>query len=227
MLIVPPVLLAVVEYIAVGRLLAMSAAGRASRLSKWVTRAFTASDVLCLLIQGGGGGLAGSGDDRLRTMGSRVMLVGLALQLGFFSAFTAVTVHVQREPRFGFAGARRVRPLFAAIYATVALMFLRNIFRVVEFGLGYTGYLATHEVFFYCFDLAPILSCFVIFTLFHYGLYLPVAAEVAAAADAARNGAAAAEAGGGKGAAGKGAGGVGGAARAGASVPEVLNVVCG
>ncbi|KIY97311.1 hypothetical protein MNEG_10650 [Monoraphidium neglectum] len=182
-LIVPPVLLAIVEYVAVGRLLCMSAAGRASKLGGWTARLFTASDVICLLVQGAGGSLAGTSQEKAE-VGRALILAGLILQLGFFTLFTGVAIHVQRTPRFGFRGCMALRPMFGCMYATIALMYVRNIFRVIEFGQGYKGYLATHEVFFYVFDFVPIFSCFLLFTWLNYGFYFGAAEAAAAAADA-------------------------------------------
>jgi hypothetical protein len=34
---------------------------------------------------------------------------------------------------------------------------IRQIYRVIEFAQGFTGYLAVHEVYFYVFDTIPIL----------------------------------------------------------------------
>jgi hypothetical protein len=184
-LIIPPVLLAIVDYICTGRLLAAAAAadadadadaphdttaggaGRASAPSprqrqsgaRWVARLFTASDLLCLALQGAGGALCAA-PSTMQT-GTRLLLVGLSLQLGFFTLYTAITVRVHRTK---FARDAAARPLFACLYATIALMYLRNVFRVVEFGTGYTGYLKTHEAFFYCLDCVPLWICFAVFT---------------------------------------------------------------
>ena len=151
-LIVPPVLLAIVEYICVGRLLRVSAAAAAkraavrpggappaahARLAAWAQCAFTASDVFCLLLQAAGGGLAGSGDPSKGEMGDKLMLAGLSLQLAFFTLFTALACYVRLSPaHYGAAAGaspagRRLRWLFACMYGTIVAMYVRNIFRVV------------------------------------------------------------------------------------------------
>ena len=55
-------------------------------------------------------------------------------------------------------------------------MYIRSIFRVVEFSGGWFGYVATHESYFYCFDFLMIFFCFVVFTVFHFGIHLKKAA---------------------------------------------------
>jgi hypothetical protein len=162
-----------VEYIALGRLLALSpGAGPKSRFARSVVRAFSASDVFCLLPQASGGGMSGAGNPSLLGISTKLMLARLALQLGVFTLFTALTVYVHAAPGFGFAGARHWRGLFGCMYATIALMFVRNIFRVVEYTQGYRGYLATHERFFYGFDFAPLILCFILFAGLNYGFWL-------------------------------------------------------
>jgi hypothetical protein len=40
-------------------------------------------------------------------------------------------------------------------------------YRVVEFGQGFDGYLASHEVFFYVLEALPMLPPFVLFNIWH------------------------------------------------------------
>ncbi|GLC46789.1 hypothetical protein PLESTB_001941600 [Pleodorina starrii] len=171
-LIISPVLLAIVEYICLGKLVAMSRAGRESRLMRWQSRLFAASDVLCLMLQGSAGGMLASDNLDTFNFGRKLMLVGLALQLGFFSMFTCLCIHVQRSGAYGMRGLAPARHIFVTLYATIALMFGRNIFRVAEFTEGYHGKLATNEDYFYGFDFALIFSCFLLFAAQHYGIYL-------------------------------------------------------
>ena len=48
--------------------------------------------------------------------------------------------------------------VFGALHATMVLVYIRNIFRIVEFSQGFYGYLATHEEFFYGFDFAVVFG---------------------------------------------------------------------
>ena len=73
----------------------------------------------------------------------------------------------------------RLRPVFGALYASLALLYIRNIYRVVEFADGYNGFIATHEAFHYIFDFAPVFACCCVFTIWHFGFYLPPRARVA------------------------------------------------
>ena len=51
-------------------------------------------------------------------------------------------------------------------------MYIRSIFRLIEFSDGWFGTIATHESYFYCFDFLMIFLCFVVFTVFHFGVHL-------------------------------------------------------
>mmetsp|Transcript_28830 Transcript_28830/g.63520 ORF Transcript_28830/g.63520 Transcript_28830/m.63520 type:complete len:320 (-) Transcript_28830:905-1864(-) len=176
-LIISPVLLAIVEYVCLGKLLKLSAAGRSSHLARWVAVLFTISDILCLALQGAGGGALSTADEASAELGRKLLLVGLFLQLFFFTLFTLLVIHVQRSERYGFRANARFYPVFWCLYSTIALMYVRNIFRVIEFAQGFRGYLATHEVFFYMFDFVPLFFCFVLFTVLHYGKYLGQSVE--------------------------------------------------
>ena len=51
-------------------------------------------------------------------------------------------------------------------------MYIRSIFRLIEFSDGWFGTIASHESCFYCFDFLMIFLCFVVFTVFHFGVHL-------------------------------------------------------
>lgn len=97
-IIVSPVLLAIVDYVCLGRVIALADSQRVPialrRFAPWIGRAFTLSDVLCLALQGFGGGMLVSEDAATQELGTRVLLVGILLQVVFFTLFLAITVSV-------------------------------------------------------------------------------------------------------------------------------------
>lgn len=96
LLIIPPVLLAIVDYACLGRIIALAkpedVPPNLRRLAPWISRAFTASDVLCLGIQGFAAAMTCSKDAPTAQIGQHVMLAGLALQLVFFTLFLSIAV---------------------------------------------------------------------------------------------------------------------------------------
>ncbi|KAJ7794398.1 RTA1 like protein-domain-containing protein [Mycena olivaceomarginata] len=141
---------------------------RASRLAKL----FVCSDVITFLLQAAGGGLMSSGS--MASMGNKIIMLGLSLQLASFAIFTAVLMlfgfRLRRDfPQYWFPQKKALpfrifsaapiddwRILFFIICITCAGILIRSIFRIAEFAGGYNGYITTHEVYFYLFDSLPL-----------------------------------------------------------------------
>ena len=171
LLIISPIFLALVDYSATGKLMRMAHGG--GRLHPaWVARGFFASDLLCLAIQGGGAGLSSSEKAGNLNTAKALLIIGLILQLIFFTCFTTLTLYINLKRKYGLRGVKAFHPIFFCLYSTIGLMYIRSIFRLIEFAGGWFGYVATHESYFYCFDFLMIFFCFVIFTVFHFGFYL-------------------------------------------------------
>lgn len=137
-----------------------------------VAKFFFASDILCLAIQGGGAGLSSSLKSGDQNTAKALLIIGLILQLFFFTCFTAITIYINLNRKYGLRGVKEYRPVFICLYVTIALMYIRSIFRLIEFSQGWFGNIATHEAYFYVFDFLMIFLCFVVFTALHFGTYL-------------------------------------------------------
>lgn len=146
---------------------------------KFVTWFFFSSDIFAFLLQGGGGGLQSS--ISTRNIGSTITLVGLSIQLFFFASFTCIAIYVHRSPRFDYqllsSSSATVttpkRKVMICLFSTIVLLYIRSIYRVAEYAMGYDGPIATAEWAFYVFDSAIILACFIIYYLWFIGDYLP------------------------------------------------------
>ena len=171
LLIISPIFLALVDYAATGKLMRMAHGGGCLNPA-WVARGFFASDILCLAIQGGGAGLSSSETASSLNISKALLIVGLVLQLVFFTCFTSLTLYINVKRKYGLRGVREFTPIFICLYCTIGCLYIRSIFRLIEFSGGWFGYVATHESFFYCFDFLMTFLCFVIFTVLHFGFYL-------------------------------------------------------
>lgn len=101
------------------------------------------------------------------------MLAGLGIQLIFFAFFTAVALYVALAGKFGLRGVEYFKPVFFALFSSIFLMFIRNVYRVVEFADGgFVSNVAAHEVYFYVFDSLMIFLTVCIMSVWHFGLYL-------------------------------------------------------
>ena len=110
-----------------------------------------------------------SGD---QNVAKALLIVGLILQLFFFTCFTVITVYINLNRKYGLRGVKQYRPVFICLYVTIVLMYIRSIFRLIEFADGWYGKIATNEVYFYIFDFLMIFLCFVAFTALHFGVHL-------------------------------------------------------
>ena len=172
LLVVSPIFLTLVDYKAVGHLLRVANLRGGCLRPAWISRVFLASDILCLLIQTGGAGLASSSNLNTLKTAKNLLLLGLALQLVFFGIFTCITVYVNLKRKYCLRGVAQYKPCFWCLYSTIILLFVRNFYRVIEFSAGITGDIATHESYLYIFDFTLIWLCMLSFTVWHFGFYL-------------------------------------------------------
>ncbi|BFZ58801.1 hypothetical protein PYCC9005_005866 [Savitreella phatthalungensis] len=128
------------------------------------TRLFVGADVLSLLLQGAGGGLQTSTNDASKSLGQKLVIVGLCIQLVAFTFFLITTwIFSGRLART----TQEVRKIVIGISISGPLILIRSVYRVVEYAQGYTGYIMTHEWALYVFDTLPmLLLTFALFILF-------------------------------------------------------------
>ncbi|BGP14631.1 hypothetical protein JCM10213_002201 [Rhodosporidiobolus nylandii] len=145
-----------------------------------VVKLFVWSDVVTFLMQAAGGGLSAT-DGKGAEIGPKIALIGLVIQLVSFALFTLLLIvfalrvrsrfpHLDSSsPGFSFAAfnpfsTRLVvdwRILFYVMLLTCVGIMVRCVFRAIEYAQGYSGYLVTHEVYFYLLDALPLfLSMF-------------------------------------------------------------------
>jgi len=182
-LIIAPVFNAAIEYILFGRL--MHALGDhysfiKPKLIAWI---FIICDIFSLLIQSSGAALLTSSTTNLEgaKAGQNVLLAGLAVNLVSFAIFCVQLFYFEYRIRklppvfpIGSIYQKSWRRFLYVIYLTSFLVLIRQIYRVIEFAQGFTGYLAIHEVYFYVFDTIPIFLFGAIYAIFFPGNgYLP------------------------------------------------------
>lgn len=141
-----------------------------------IARIFVWSDVITFWIQAAGGGLTAQAS--MADIGQKIALVGLVLQLLSFLLFCVLLVsfgwRAGRTRMSIGTQARRslVSPLtrtkddpalvdawrwtFVILCTSSVGIIVRCAYRIVEYTQGYTGYIPTHEAFFYLFDSLPL-----------------------------------------------------------------------
>ncbi|OJD10807.1 hypothetical protein AJ78_08281 [Emergomyces pasteurianus Ep9510] len=173
LILVAPALYAASIYMILGRLIRTLRAESLSLIPvKWVTKIFVSGDVLSFSLQAGGGGIQGGRTLKLFEMGEKIIVAGLFTQIAVFGFFVATTVLFHRRVAMkptpiAAQGVIPWRRHIFVLYATSAIILIRSIFRVVEYLQGNGGYLISHEVFLYIFDMILMVLVMGIFLLWY------------------------------------------------------------
>jgi hypothetical protein len=167
-LLTAPIALAAVNYIVAGKLLRASGKSVGCIKANTLARLYLISDIVCFFVQAGGGGLLASKDMNMVNMGLSTMQFGLGLQMVIFTSFIGITIYMQRSAKFALGAVAEVRPVFHGLYVTSALLFVRNLYRLLEFSMGNDGYFITNEWVFYTLETVPILLSFVAYAWWNF-----------------------------------------------------------
>ncbi|EJP68056.1 RTA1 domain-containing protein [Beauveria bassiana ARSEF 2860] len=143
-----------------------------------LTVLFVWLDVVCFLVQLGGGLLLSNDDNRnLAPIGMKLYTAGIALQLGFVVIFGVMTgwfYHRMRQVSQGKGMGRRLQILTWTMLAVLVLIIVRVIFRLLEFGPGIdaSNELITNEMYPLALDALPMVIALVLLNVMHPGLVL-------------------------------------------------------
>lgn len=140
---------------------------------------FCSCDVLSLVIQAIGGGMASSETnkpDGNTDPGTHTMVAGIVFQLAsitvfVFLAFDFVRRTLRRRLLQSMTGS--IIPLLGAMVLSVVCIYIRSIYRTIELSQGWSGYLITRERYFIALDGTMMVISVGIFNIFHPGWLLP------------------------------------------------------
>ncbi|KAK4194546.1 RTA1 like protein-domain-containing protein [Triangularia verruculosa] len=158
-----------------------------SRLpARWYTRIFIPCDVVSLVLQAAGGGIAAASDDiKLLNMGNNIMIAGLSFQVFILAVFVAVSgefllrVHnrkktygpdsgfEQAEPAKSIRGGFMFKGIIVALAVSTIAIFWRSCFRVAELSEGWNGPLMSREDLFIGFESVMIAIAVVVLNVFN------------------------------------------------------------
>ncbi|KAJ1723860.1 hypothetical protein LPJ53_001817 [Coemansia erecta] len=191
-LLLPPNALALFNYKIIGEV-ARGSGVEAARFWKrphFLVWFFFASDVFSFVLQSTGASMTAAED--AKTAGKWICIVGLAIQLVFLGLFLLITVAIMRDRRYtvlardgdatGVASRRRV---FRLVIATSVLIYVRSIYRLIEFIDGYGGRIYRAEWAFYVFDFAMIFLAVGVYVVWHIGHHFPRKSKAIGGGDAA------------------------------------------
>lgn len=139
---------------------------------QWLTKIFLLGDIISFIMQGAGGGIMASGSASALSTGEHIIIGGLVVQLIFFSLFLVTTVkfHIgiqNSPPRKVLHSQTPWERHIYAMYGGSLLIFIRSLFRLIEYAQGNDGYLVTHEAYMYIFDGVLMLLTMGVFAWVH------------------------------------------------------------
>ncbi|KAH7162024.1 RTA1 like protein-domain-containing protein [Dactylonectria estremocensis] len=174
LLLIGPTLYAASIYMVLGRMIRLLEADKLSIIRpSWLTKCFLLGDIISLLAQGGGGAMLASADTKKATdRGELIIIIGLVVQILFFSLFMISTFIFHR--RINADPTQKSlnisvpwRRLLIVLYSTSLLILVRSVFRLIEYIQGRDGYLQSKEVFIYIFDIVLMAAVAIVFNVFH------------------------------------------------------------
>ncbi|KAK4445438.1 RTA-like protein [Podospora aff. communis PSN243] len=174
LILLAPALYAASIYMILGRIMILLGAESYAFIKRsLLTKIFVAADVVSFVVQAIGGALISSADTTEEVdRGKAIIVVGLFLQIIFFSLFISVTAvfHrriLSRPTRTSQEVSVPWRRYILVLYAVSVLIMVRSIFRVAEFIQGPQGTLMTNEVYLYVFDTVLMFFVSVVFNVYH------------------------------------------------------------
>ncbi|PYH76636.1 RTA1-domain-containing protein [Aspergillus uvarum CBS 121591] len=151
LILIAPSLFAASIYMTLGRIIYITGGEQFCLVRRsWLTKIFVLGDIVAFLTQAGGAAILVQQKASSFSTGETIIKIGLIIQVIFFGLFilTSVLFHV-RLVKSGFAKryARNVpwRRHMHALYIGSVFIFIRCIFRLIEYDQGTTGALLQHE----------------------------------------------------------------------------------
>lgn len=183
---VAPALLTAGIYLCLGRVIVAIGSENSRLKPKLYTYIFVSCDLLSLVLQAIGGGMAATArDSKGSRRGVNIMIAGLISQVITMTLFLALWgdfAFRTRRAKLSGSLSRTQPPLYDqlrsnrnftrfqwSLFAATILIFVRCIYRVAELWEGFGGHLANDEVTFMIFEGPMIIIAITAITVFHPG----------------------------------------------------------
>lgn len=191
LLLLAPALFAASIYMILGRIIRLTYSESCSIIgARWLTKVFVAGDVVSFFVQSagmifprrrilfpadnllGGGTLAKAKEESGFKLGQNIITVGLIIQVLFFGIFIIVAgifhyrVRLCPTTRSIALDVPWERQL-VILYTASVFIIIRSVFRIIEYVMGYNGFLLGHEYFLYIFDGVHMFLIMILFNVWH------------------------------------------------------------
>ncbi|KAF7314105.1 RTA1-like protein [Mycena chlorophos] len=188
--IIAPTPLIAVNFIVLGRIIRRLGPCYSRLSPRAYTRIFLSCDLIALVIQGAGGGIAASANSAnpnyitTQNLGGHIMLVGIIFQFvalctySFFGIDFVRHYHASRPVRAMISSdergemTTRVRLMLWALVLSTSVLFVRSVYRIIELADGWTGTVITTQVYFNLFDGGMVITAIWAMNIAHPGLLL-------------------------------------------------------
>ncbi|KAJ7780048.1 RTA1-domain-containing protein [Mycena maculata] len=153
---------------------------------QWYTAVFLPCDLIALVIQAIGGGLASAaGDLTAANRGAHIALGGIVFQFVVIIVFSTLGVNfytrylhdrpvrvdvVNRTPRGVFT--MRLKIMLCALACSNTLLFIRSVYRIIELSTGWSGRIIQTEVYFNVLDGGMVVLAIYVMNIAHPGFLL-------------------------------------------------------
>ncbi|KAF4625683.1 hypothetical protein G7Y89_g12481 [Cudoniella acicularis] len=144
------------------------------------TRFFIPCDVISLVLQALGGGMAStaSHEGRSSALGDHIMVTGLAFQVLTLAVFMGICLDfafrtarldaVTLDPKFSsLRSSKKFRGFLASLTLSTLCIFVRSVYRVAELSEGWTGHLIQQEWLFVGLEGVMVVVAVVVLNAFH------------------------------------------------------------
>lgn len=179
-LLVAPVVLAIMNYKVIGHLLQVADQRVSCMSPRVVSSAIVAIDIICVILQFGGSVCATISialqSTLITSISTNVLLISFVLQLVLNAAFTALIAWMFTKPTFSprTSTVPNMTQIWVAIWTTVALLWIRNLYRAGEAFAVVAMSPPAPEEWFYALDTVPVVLCCIIFCISNFGMLFPV-----------------------------------------------------
>ncbi|KAK2026595.1 RTA1 like protein [Colletotrichum zoysiae] len=177
-----PVFIAAAIYLTLGRIVVVHGASISRIKPRSYTTFFLGCDIVSLVVQAVGGGIAAStplDNPDMIDVGTNILVAGLSIQVACLFAFSACSLEFlwrvrknpeMRNPEFtDLVNSKRFKMFLIALFVATACLFVRTVFRSVELSEGFSGKLANQEVEFMVLDGVMIILACLFLSIWHPG----------------------------------------------------------
>ncbi|KAJ7695604.1 RTA1 like protein-domain-containing protein [Mycena olivaceomarginata] len=133
---------------------------------------FVLLDITSFLMQAAGGSMinpTNSAEAQLR--GIHIYMGGIGLQQFFILGFVGLVIRFHYKMNSLGGSTAWKRPLYA-MYASLLLITIRIVYRLIEFSSGIYSSLTMHEAPFYCLEATPMFLALLLWNVYHPGRIL-------------------------------------------------------